>query len=66
MMHTPVQHWVETQPTKEESPFFKYKSFDEWMASPYFEWVGRTVTRREWWTDTEINTAEMAWKAARE
>lgn len=75
MMHTPMQKWVDTQPNdktladyikrkKEEE--YTNKTFEEWIDSPFFEFGGREVTRREWWTATEITAAEYAWKAARE
>jgi hypothetical protein len=42
------------------------KTFDEWMDEPYFELNNRTTSRRQWWTDSEIDAAKDAWASARE
>lgn len=54
---------VQTQETPPKPP----KTFDEWLDEP---WVRITdtdpwVTRREWWTDNEIDAARQAWEEAR-
>lgn len=45
----------------------KAKSFDSWIDEP---WVRVSdsdpwVTRREWWTDNEIEAARQAWNEAK-
>lgn len=70
-----MQKWIYTQPKektladyikrKKEEEYVN-KTFEEWLDTPFFEFSGRKITRREWWTYTEIETASQAWKAARE
>ena len=58
MTHTPMQHW--TPPLVTE-----LKTFEEWLDEPFFEFVGRPITRRMWWMDNEIAAAKEAWEEAR-
>lgn len=45
----------------------KAKSFDSWIDEPWVR-VHDTdpwITRREWWTDNEIEAARQAWNEAK-
>jgi hypothetical protein len=81
MMHIPMQKWNEKpdltlagqQSDKTLADYIKRKddsppkkTFDEWMDEPYFELNDRTTSRRQWWTDSEIDAAKDAWASARE
>jgi len=41
------------------------KTFDEWLDEPYFKLGDRVVTRREWWSPSEIDCAKDTWTEAR-
>ncbi len=41
------------------------KTFEEWLDETWFEFAGRTITRRMWWMDNEITAAKEAWEEAR-
>lgn len=69
MMHIPMQKWngdktlADYIQRKTDTP--PKKTFDEWLDEPYFELNERSVTRRSWWTDSEIDAASKAWEEAR-
>lgn len=76
MMHIPMQKWgQEAGPGKPDQTLGDYikrkddskpkKTFDEWMDEPYFALGDRVVTRREWWSPSEIACAKDTWTEAR-
>jgi len=76
MMHIPMQKWgQQASPGKNDKTLADYiarkddskpkKTFDEWLDEPYFELGDRVVTRREWWSPSEIDCAKDTWTEAR-
>ena len=70
MMHKPM-HKADGQydkggPDKTLKDYIeRIKTFEEWIVSPFFEFGGKVMTRKEWYTASEIQAAKEAWKVAR-